>query len=336
MVEYIPLFVPSKTRYQLELENKPKDKREKLKKLFMYDPDFQKIYKKHLLHTKNITRIKKEIGEEHTIDRSLLLEKLEEYDMIVILGGDNHFSYCCQVILDYLKNNPESEKFVVGVLSDKKRSAGVLLKYTVTSFLNDLPKIRKGDFSLEFWTTLATTVYKEQTDGTKDYQKCPPPALCDLFIGEEKRTQMSRSRVYKLKKGEELTSDAKIMLHEKSSGIVIATGAGAKEGSWYYNIHKSLFGNGEIFSNEKEIAKAVVSELYDFKLKGQEYSEKCKVEINTDEFLLIKSLNDDHGIISPSSHIDQQVPFNLGTTAEISISTIKLPIVCPKKEGNSS
>jgi hypothetical protein len=119
---------------------------------------------------------------------------------------------------------------------------------------------------------------------------------------------MSRNRVY---------LDGKEVLPEKSSGILIACGAATGPGSWYNNIHRQMFDQGDVLGREEELARVILTEQED----------KKKLTLHPGQILVIHSYNDDYGIIAPDSHLDHGAEFRIGCQAEAKISKYKLKIV---------
>ena len=138
------------------------------------------------------------------------------------------------------------------------------------------------------------------------------PAVCDYFVGEYSNLFMSRNDIFKA----EISGK---VLPEKSSGILVVTGAGSSPGSWYDNIHQCYFSTPDHFARDEESAKIIL----------RENKSKAKTTLQKGKVLIIDSYNDTRGIIAPDSHEDHSIPFEMGARLEIRISNLKLKVVRP-------
>ena len=292
------LFVPSKSRYELEIEYY--GNLQKARQHIRSNQIWKKIKEGHISQKKNLQKIIDVFGKENIVDRSdLNQDMIKEYDAFVFFGGDNHFTYCSQEILKYQSLN-DGDKLVVGTVLDASKSFGGLLYFDVEKLLRSLDNLEKDNFYVEKWTTLEGVV-----NDRKDYFF---PAVGDYFIGEYGRHLMSRNLVY---------LDGKEVFEEKSSGILVTTGAGAGFGSWYNTEHNLMFNKSNNFGKEEEIAKAV--------LTGN--MSRAKIEFYKNQVLRIDSYNDTRGVIFPDSHDDHYAKFEMGTSVEIKLSKNKLSVV---------
>jgi len=294
------VIVASKSRYELELlryENEEKARKEYVSSVW------ENIKEGHLAQKQNLSKLEPYFYTEQVIDRSgLTPTTMNNHDAFVFLGGDNHFTYCSQVLLQYLQENPQKEKVILGTVLDPKRSWGGQLYFTVDQFIHFLPDLEENDFKIENWTALETTVKK----GEK--KMLLYPAINEIFAGETKRWMMSRNNVY---------LDGKEIFPDKSSGILIATGSGSGPGSWYDNVHALTFDQSDTFPRTADYARVILTE----------HKSRSKITLEKGQVLTIYSSNDDAGIILPDSHQQHAVSFPMGTSAEIRISSVHLPIV---------
>ena len=185
-----------------------------------------------------------------------------EYDLVVVLGGDNSFTFVSHSI----KNTP-----VLGVNSDPERSVGCLTRWAIRDIddvLDLATFIDFGEFSIEEWTRLEAVV-----DG-----ELIVPASNEYYLGERMANKMSRHvLVYE---GQEY--------EQKCSGIVVATGAGST--GWYNSICQ------EDFEPTLKNGAFIVREPY------KPTPEGCySGAIMPGEEILLYSLNDDEGMISVDS-----------------------------------
>ncbi|MFA6462303.1 MAG: hypothetical protein WCV90_08630 [Candidatus Woesearchaeota archaeon] len=295
------LFVVSKSRYDLLLERTgsigaAKDK-------VGSSEIWGSIEQGHLNQKENLRRITTRFGLERVIDRSqLTLENIISNGCFVFLGGDDHFTYCSQMILDYQRDNSNDQKQVMGVSLDPLNSFGHNLYFDANSLLESIPRLEQGDYLLEAWTTLEASVY-HGSEVNRPYL-----AIGDYFVGETNRLLMSRNKVF---------INEKEVMNEKSSGLLVACGAGSVYGTWYGHAYKLAFGGMDTFPKESEVARVILTE--------QEKDNKLTLEKG--QTLVVHSYNDGEGIVSPDSHLDHSVNFDLGCVAEISISDQKLHVI---------
>ncbi len=288
------LVVPTKSRYELELERSGEQgAREK----FGINGVWEHICEGHRTQKENLAKISNLINPEKIVYRDLLTEEnIRDNDLFFFLGGDNHFTYCSQVILDYMRKNPGEKKYVVGVVLDSSKSLGALLNLGFEDFIELLKDPGSKKLKIEKWTVLETD---DDEIGL---------AIGDYFIGEQRRVFMSRNKA---------SLDGKEIPLDKSAGILIVTGAGSGKGSWYNNIHNTYFGKSDVFSKDKNEARVILTEN----------ESKTKINLKKGQTLIIDSYNDDDGIISPDSHLEHSKMFNIGSRTKIKISDIKLNVL---------
>jgi len=298
------LIVPSKSRYELEVARYGSEERAEQG----YVPAVWKnIRSGHLAQKENLDLLEYYFSPEQFVDRSELTPALiDKYGAFVFLGGDNHFTYCSQIMLRYLqKNAPDKnykKKMVLGTVLDPKRSWGGQLYFTVDDLIGFLPKLKEDNFEIEKWAALEANVM--QGDKTSKLY----PAINEIFVGETKRWMMSRNQVY---------LDGRDIFPDKSSGILIATGTGSGNGSWYDNVHSIAFGESDVFSREAACARVILTE----------HKSRIKTTLYPGQVLTIHSSNDDAGVILPDSHEERAVSFPMGGAAEIRIGSLYLPVV---------
>jgi NAD kinase len=139
------------------------------------------------------------------VDMIAVAEKnapVPELDLLVILGGDNFFQICTH-------HFPNA--YLVGVNSDPVTSEGNILPYTLDRLIQKAEDFEKLNFGFEWWTRIATYINGERKeDGT-----------CTVSI-----STTNKMCTYSLQNGD-------VREKQKSSGILVVSGAGSGEGSWY-------------------------------------------------------------------------------------------------------
>ena len=294
------IIVPSKSRLDIEIEKN--GCYENTINRFRSERIRKDIIEGHYAQKENLSRIVNAFGNEHIIDRSLLTKDIiMDNEIFIFLGGDNHFSYCSQEIARYMQEYPQYKKFVLGAALDPRKSFGAMLYFSVDKILDCIRQIDQRDFLVKNWTLLESII--ENENGVIK----PYPAISEYLIGEEKRLHMSRNIV---------CLNGKEIFPEKSSGIIVAVGAGSGIGSWYHNAYP-LFREEDIFTNEERYAKILLTEHYS----------KSIARLNENDVLTIDSNNDSSGIVGPDGHEDHAAPFGFGARAEIRISKIHLPVI---------
>ncbi|KKL61424.1 hypothetical protein LCGC14_2195470, partial [marine sediment metagenome] len=214
------------------------------------------------------------------------------YDLIIVLGGDNSFTY----VSNYVSNYWSSDIPILGVNSDPERSVGCLTRWAINDDQDVFDMVEMldfGEFDIKSWTRLGATV-----DG-----KLITPATSEYFFGERMRKNISRHiLVYKGVEHE-----------QKCSGIIFSTGAGST--GWYHSATR-----GDTWGAEERIARFVTTEPYNAPMM-------CG-EIEEGEEIILYSLNDDEGMVSVDSW--EEEPFTRGSEARIHLGE-PLNIVTPRK-----
>jgi len=134
-------------------------------------------------------------------------------------------------------------------------------------------------------------------------------ATCDVYLGALKRTEMSRYILEWNGKREE----------QKSSGVIISTGAGTS--GWYDSACRYMYQAGNIQSKDIAAAKFIVAEPYRF---GDWYYDNLAGTIAGKDHLRAYSLNDVNVIAIDSL---KEFPFTRADRVEISLSNNKLKVI---------
>lgn len=219
------------------------------------------------------------------------LKNTSKYDLVIVLGGDNSFTYVSHFI---------SDNIILGINSDPARSVGSLLSYAAND-ISDIAKlyekVYKADFVIEKWPRLKASIDGvDITEATSEY-----------FLGERQRNKMSRHiLVY-----------AGVEYEQKCSGIIISTGAGS---TGWYGSSGFDFGSGRpsncSWDPTENKAAFIITEPFNNEaqdnymgLIGNKYDKNIK----------LYSLNDDDGLVSVDSW--EEYSFSRGSEAEISFGS---------------
>jgi len=276
------LIVTKQSKYEYEIE-KFKLTDEELKEKYKHEhANLNAILSSHEAQINSRTKIKELLPYAEMIPMNKLKETTS-YSLIISFGGDNSFTYTSH----YAGDTP-----IIGINSDPLRSVGALCMWSSKDLEETIETILKEEYEIENWTRLKTTINDEKiTSATSEY-----------YFGEKQRKDMSRNTIeYRGKEYE-----------QKSSGIIIATGAGST--GWYNSANRFLFPEGNTFTKTEKKAVFINTEPYAYTRKiGELYAG----EIREGEKLIIHSLNDEGGTVSCDSW--EEYDFIRGKTAVIEI-----------------
>lgn len=240
----------------------------------------------------NLEFLKTIVGEQRVIEPGQLThERLKDIDIVVALGGDDHFKEITAAVEDQL---------VLGVNADPTRSEGALTSCTLDELPMVLSDIAQGKFNIQEWTRL--DIY---LNGKRAGRACS-----EVFIGERERFNMSHHRISYNNQIEE----------QKGSGLIVATGAGST--GWYKGGSRYVYPEGDKFSRLESKAAFVLTEPYTGIKVGNSL---LTGHYGPDQALEIESLNDDDGIVIIDAY--QIVPIPRGTHVSVSISSKPLRVI---------
>ena len=242
----------------------PLDNKMKLKKVLV-------VYKDSVSEEprKTINEVTKILNEYDVKSAFLERNKLnkecvEGYDLILGVGGDGTLLRISHFVNDTV---------VLGLNFDPKTSEGVLCSATRCDLKKKLARIIDGKFGIKKLTR--AKVFFINTGQNYD-------VLNEIYVGSAKSYHISR---YILKFG-------KVEEEQKSSGVIISTGAGST--AWYGSIVK------ETFNPEMKELRFVVREPYKGKLLRFNLI-KGKLGANQKLYIKSKMLN---GVVAVDSAIE--------------------------------
>ncbi len=258
----------------------------------------EKIYGSHERQARNLEILREALPEAVLAERDELDDlDLGKFDFIISLGGDNHFVY--------VSHFASRDTPIIGINSDPETSIGALLHFDAPGFAAGL----KGDpasaeFLMEDWSRIECNL--KYLDGSERKTR-----LCTSEISMQCNFPAFISR-YWIRKGEGEWEE------QKSSGMVLATGAGST--GWFRNCHWRENQAGAVFPQTAPMFKAIARELR--ATKSYRYQ---KVSVGPNDSLEIISEMD--GQISVDSHPEATVPFPSGCTARFTLSDNTLKVV---------
>ncbi len=264
------LIVPKLTKFEWDL-----------KRLNLTESELSEFYKKervnadkiiesHQRQKQSLKKIKDLLKDSDIIERDKITRDIiKKYELIISFGGDNHFQY----VSHFLEDVP-----LLGINSDPERSEGALTSMNTDELEAFLPLILEKKFNIEKWTRLKISIDGKEIDD---------PAISEIYIGEERRFNMSR-HVIKLNGATE---------EQKGSGLIITTGTGST--GWYNSASRYLFPNGNQFNKNADEARFILAEPYKGRLSSLmnihgEIKDSQEIEVislsDTQAFLSIDSL----------------------------------------------
>lgn len=246
----------------------------------------------------------RELGKERVIYVEDLTERLKasEVEVVIVLGGDDFL----KLVSQYIDDIP-----VLGVNSDPSMSTGCLLSTSIDQIGSAISTLESGHYRREAWTRIALRI-----DG-RDYGD----ALGDVVLGKRDFRHMSRHTL-------EFCGET---VEQRSSGLLVASGSGST--GWFASAGLYLGSEDRSFERSAPELHFELREPYVHAkvLDGQRtviLPSLCEGRILPGETIRITSLNDRDGIASRDS-LDQ-IPFERGAVAEISVSQKPLQVVIPE------
>lgn len=285
------IVVPKMSKYEWDMHTYRLMPNELIEKYTREGVDADVILSSHNRQKESEMMLRKFFSENQFISRELLTGDVsEKAELVIALGGDNHFQYVSHFIENTL---------IMGVNSDTMTSEGALTYYTAVDFDRLLRKLDARDFNVEEWTRLEARI--------NGYNAAL--ATSEYFLGERERSNMSRHNLMFKNEKEE----------HKCSGLIIATGAGST--GWYDAACRYLHPNGNAFPKDSGYCIFLASEPF----RGKRDYRKLEGRIEKDQELEVVSLNNSDGILSADSM--ETYNFSRGSKAVIRISDLPLRVV---------
>lgn len=238
--------------------------------------------------------LQQELQTEQFIPRNeLTADAVRNADLVIAFGGDNHFQFVSHVV---------ESGFILGINSDPTRSEGALVQQKPEHFRELLDALASGSFAVQEWTRLEGTV-----DG-----RPLPRVVCEFFLGERDRLDMSRY----------ILSGPQFHEEQKSSGIIVTTGAGST--GWYASEIQDYLGASDIFARTAPQARLFVTSPFRGRLSSAHVRHQV---LEPGQILEIGSLNDSEGIVGCDAL--ERVPFPRGSVARVRLSDTPLKVLLP-------
>ncbi|MBI4230366.1 MAG: hypothetical protein HY608_05985 [Planctomycetes bacterium] len=209
--------------------------------------------------------------------------------LVVSLGGDNHFIYLSHLCV---------ETPLLGIKSDSLRSHGGLLPVDEANLDEAVASLREGRVAVERWTRIEARV-----DGAE-----APPAASEIFLGEERRRDISRHVL--VPPGLPDTGGEE----QKGSGLLVTTGAGSTGFAGCYLAP---------FDRQAPEARWVLTEPFP---RNTAYRAR-EGTLRRGETLTVRSRNDASGVLTCDCLKD--IPFPYAAVATVRLSDRPLNVVRP-------
>ena len=257
--------------------------------------DVLNIISAHKAHNRSIGVLKEYIKPEQFLRRESykneeMRDKISKADLVIAIGGDDHIKFVSHLIDD---------TFLLALNSDPERSTGALTSGTVADFSEALEKLTNGEFLVEEWTRLSTTL-----NGT-----LLPLCCSEIYLGEERARFGSRSTIQY--RNETYST--------KGSGILVAPGTGST--GWFRSASRYEFKEDHTWPKTELHAEFIVKEPYGDIDKETLLSGSLEPK----EEIIITSSNNHEGELSVDSLSNHA--FNRGSEARIRISDKPLKVL---------
>ena len=212
------------------------------RKLYKRQNDaYDKVRSSHERQMEHIAYVKKELPDARFIFREALpFMEARELDLLVSLGGDNHFVHTSH----FADGRP-----VMGVNSDDLTSTGALLYFNPQAAVTEIQRLLGSpnwqvELNLESWTRISGEL--KYPDGRRVRV---PPCVSEITV---------RSRFHDFISRYLITIDNEPLEEQKSSGLLLANGVGST--GWYRSCHPTEMQKDIVFAKDAEFFRAVARE----------------------------------------------------------------------------
>jgi NAD kinase len=255
---------------------------------------FEKIHQSHLRQEESRRFLRSNVfpRAEYVFRDQLKEISIPDFDLVVSLGGDNHFTYVAH------ETRP---KLILGCNSDPETSVGALLGFSVESLQRALVS-GKGNFGLEEWSLIATTLYYPTGEVVETV-----PTVSEISIRNNSPDLISRY----------LVCFDGLKEEQKSSGLLVYTGAGST--GWVASCFPKKTGP---FPKDQGYFQVYAREP---RRKDKTWEHFRLIDFRVeDEFEVISEMN---GGIAIDSLTERNYPFPPGTRAVFRLGKEKLKVL---------
>ncbi|MCB1160417.1 MAG: NAD+ kinase [Leptospiraceae bacterium] len=292
------LIVSKRTRYELDTFRYADEKeRKKIYKLIKLE---ERIMASHERQVKSREEVRNIFPEITRLVYRQELEKLnlKEFDLIIALGGDNHFTYIGHYCI-------QNDIYIIGCNSDTETSMGAMLSFSAET-LKETVQNDWSDVYVEEWPLIIARIThpdgrKVETFGT----------ISEITVRNNNPDLISSYHI---------CFDG-IREKQKSSGLLFCTGAGST--GWYLSCHQ----------NDEETDPSFPKTAPYFKAYSRELSKTARKNYKLNDFKVetcCKIISDMDGGICVDSLPERRYDFPSGSIAEFSLSFKKLKVIRKK------
>lgn len=294
-----------RTKWQRDLERY--GDQDFLKRIYdLQNHAFEKVYSSHERQIQNLEKLKQCLPEAEYIFREDLVAFEPRPDQILVsLGGDNHFVYCAR----FAGNEP-----ILAINSDPATSTGSLLYFDTDSFLKKLNRLKDSGqkLSTEIIRQEAWTMVEAELQYPDGRIIRTGPCISEISIRNAFPDAMSRYV---------LSLDGEPPEEQKSSGLLIATGAGST--GWFRNcLPPSIQRSSHATFGREESVFRIVAREPGFKA-GRKYRYRYR-SLETEQLKVISEMD---GEFTVDAHEERRFPFPPATQAIIQLSEQRLHVV---------
>ncbi|MBU43648.1 MAG: NAD+ kinase [Spirochaetaceae bacterium] len=294
-----------RTKWQRDLERY--GDQDFLKRIYdLQNHAFEKVHSSHERQIQNLEKLQSHLPEAQYIFREdLVAFEPKPGQTLISLGGDNHFVYCAR----FAGNEP-----ILAINSDPATSTGSLLYFDTESFLKKLERWKDPSTPIqpeitrqEAWTMIEAEL--QYPDGRIIRTG---PCISEISIRNAFPDAMSR---YVLSVEDEPPEE------QKSSGLLIATGAGST--GWFRNcLPPSIQRTSRATFGREDPSYRIVAREPGFKA-GRKYRYRYR-NLETQQLRVISEMD---GEFTIDAHEERRFPFPPATQAIIQLSEQRLHVV---------
>jgi NAD kinase len=290
------LIIQKKSKFELDLETYGSI--EEYKRICdLQNNLFDRIFDSHLRQEENRKYLQEKVFPKgkYIFRDDIFKENQSDFEFVVSLGGDNHFTYVAHESLPSI---------ILGCNSDPETSVGALLGFTVES-LEETILHNNGVTFMEEWTVIFTTIYYPTGEIVQAF-----PAVSEISIRNNSPDLISRY----------IVSHEGLKEEQKSSGLLIYTGAGST--GWVASCYPKKTGP---FPKNQRYFQVYAREP---RRKDHSWEHFDLIDFRVeDQFEVISEMN---GGISIDSLTERNYPFPPGTRAVFSLGEQRLRVLVRK------
>ncbi len=286
------VLVPKLTGLEYDTHRYNRTQAEMLELYRARNVDATRILGSHDRQKQCLDQVARAFPEAQVVQRDQLSkESLRDADLVIALGGDNHFTFVA-----HYTHAP-----ILGLNSDPLTSEGALLGFSSNDLGGLLKALERGATEIEEWPRIRTAL-----DG-----RVIEPAVTECFLGERESVVSSYNVV---------TLGAQETTH-RGSGTLVVNGAGST--GWYSSAAR--YAGGKPFERTARRLKVLAREPS----LNPKHNAITEATVEEGTAIRITSNNDTHGVVVCDSLAEFRYDFPPGSVAEISLDPSVTKVVRP-------